>query len=172
MTRLEVRQAIQSFLEEARIPHVGVVYPARPEVLSEQDYEANRFGEAVETAGGSSAVLVVDITTDLRQRRADTGRTAVNDSVIHNAVIEVFFASSSGEGVRAQEDYDTVVQGIMDTIRSDATLRAPGTIWSAGEYETGVQHEQAAPFTDAEGLNILIFGAVRFEAWEWVAGNV
>lgn len=172
MSRLAVRQAIKTFLEDAKIAHVGLVYAARPEVVSEQDYEANRFGEAVETASGSSAVLVIDLTSDVRQRRADTGRTAVNDSVIHNVALEVFFASSGGDGVQAQEDYDTVVQGIMDTIRSDGTMKAPATIWSAGEYEAGIKHEQAAPFTDAEGLNILIFGAIFFDAWEWVAGNV
>lgn len=172
MSRLGVREAIVAFLEGARIAHVGLVYAARPEVVSEQDYEANRFGEAVETAAGSSAVIVVDLTSDKRQRRADTGRTAVNDSVIHNVALEVFFASSGGDGVQAQKDYDAVVQGIMDTIRSDATLKAPATVWSAGEYEAGIEHEQAAPFQDEEGTNILIFGAVRFEAWEWVAGNV
>ena len=88
-----MREAIAAFLQNAEIPHVGIVYPARPELIPEQAYEANRMGEAVSTDAGSSAVLVVNLPADTRQRRADTGRGAVNDSRIYKAAIEVFFAA-------------------------------------------------------------------------------
>ena len=100
MSRLAMRQAITAFLEEAGIEYVGLVYPARPEVIPEQAYEENRMAEAVASEAGSSAVLVVNLVSDNRQRKADTGRGAVNDQVTYKAVIEIFFACTSGEAVQ------------------------------------------------------------------------
>jgi hypothetical protein len=149
-----------------------MVHSARPEITNEQDYETNRLAEAVPSVNGSSAVLVVNIPSDDRKRRADTGRGAVNDSVIHKIVMEVFFASTGGDSVAAQNDYDVIVDGMVALIRANAVMGAPSVIWSAGEYEAGVQHQQTAPFNDAEGMAVFISGAVSFDAYEWVAGNV
>ena len=170
MGRLQVREATYEYFAEANLPHVGVVHEALPEIVQEQDYETNRLGEAVATADGSSAVLVIHIPTDRRQRRADTGRGAVNDSRIHNIVMEVFFASTGGDAIAAQKDYDAIIDEIFTLIRANATFNAPNVVWSAGEYESGIHHEQTQPFNDAEGLATFITGAVRFEAWEWIAG--
>ena len=172
MSRLAVREALTEFIADAALQYVGTVFPARSEITDEQAYEANRMAEAVESEVGSSAVLVVNISSDDRKRRADTGRGAVNDSVIHKIALEVFFASTGGEAIQAQKDYDVVAQGLLDLIRSNATPGAPGVIWSSGEYEAGVLHEQGEPYTDADGLTVFIPGVVRFDAWEWVAGNV
>ena len=172
MSRLAMRKAVGEYLRENRIPHVGEVYNARPELMPENAYEANIFGELATTAHGSSAVLVVNMPSDTRQRRADTGRGAVNDSHIYDTTVEVFFASTGGEAIQAQEDYDGIVDEIINLIRANATLNAPSTVWSAGEYEKGVQHKQGEPFTDADGMTIFIYGVVMFEAWEWIAGNV
>lgn len=170
--RLAMREAIQAFLEGLGLENVGTVYAARPEILPEQAYEANRMGEAVESAAGSSAVLVVNLPEDTRRRRADTGRGAVNDSRLYKAAVEVWFASTGGEAVQAQKDYDGIIDGIVDGIRSDATLGNPDVVWSAGEYDDGVEHVQGQPYTDADGLTVFIAGVVRFEAWSWLAGNV
>lgn len=172
MGRLTVREAIANYFATAELTFVGKVHPARPEIMDEADYESSMFNEAVPSANGSSAVLVVNIPSDDRKRRADTGRGAVNDSNVHKIVMEVFFASLDGDAVEAQKDYDTVIDGMVDLIRADATMNAPGTVWSAGEYEAGVQHEQGEPFTGADGLTVFILGSVRFDAWEWLAGNV
>jgi hypothetical protein len=172
MSRLSMREAITAFLQAANIEFVGIVYPARPEIVPEQAYEENRLAEAAASEAGSSAVLVVNLTADNRQRRADSGRGAVNDSRIYKVLIELFFACTSGEAVKAQEDYDVIVDGIVNAIRSNATLGAPGTVWSAGEYTTGVDHQQGEPYTDSDGLVVFIPGHVSFESWEWIAGNV
>lgn len=171
MSRLAVRTAVKTFLEEADLQYVGKVHAARPQIVSEQDYERNRMGEAIPSESGSSAVLVVGIPSDDRMRRADTGRGAVNDTQIHKIALEIFFASTGGKAVKAQEDYDVVVDGIVSLIRSNAILNAPGVIWSAGEYQAGIQHQQGLPYTDG-GLTVFIFGVVHFEAWEWIAGPV
>jgi len=173
MSRVEVRKAVAEYFANAGLPHVGQVYSARPEIIQEDAYESNRFAEAAPSANGSSAVLVVNIPSDQRTRRADTGRGAVNDSEIHKIVMEVFFASTGGEAVVAQDDYDEVVDEMIKLVRANATLNAPvGVIWSAGEYDVGVQHQQSAPFTDADGLTVFIAGAVSFDAWEWLSGPV
>lgn len=170
MGRVAVRNAVAEYFANANLQFVGKVYAARPEITNEQDYETNRLGEAVPSANGSSAVLVVNDPSDTRQRRADTGRGAVNDTRIHKIAIEVFFASVGGQAIVAQEDYDTIIDAMVKLVRANATLNSPAAIWSAGEFEVGVHHQQAAPFTDADGLTVFISGAVYFDAWEWVAG--
>ncbi len=170
MGRGSVRTAVAEYFKNADLRYVGKVYSARPEIINEQDYETNRLAEAVPSTHGSSAVLVVNIASDERRRRADTGRGAVNDTYVHDVTMEVFFASVGGAAVPAQEDYDTVIDGIVKLIRANATMNSAGAIWSAGEYDAGIKHQQGAPFTDADGLTVFISGAVRFEAFEWISG--
>jgi hypothetical protein len=173
MGRLEVREAVKEYFAKANLQYVGTVHSARPEILQEQDYENSPiWGQIQLSENGSSAVLIVDIPSDTRQRRADTGRGAVNDTLICKVVIEVFLASLGGGAVAAQNDYDTVIDQMVDLIRADATLDAQGTIWSAGEYEAGIAHQQSEPFTDVDGLNVNIFGTVQFDAWQWISGPV
>jgi len=172
MGRLEVREAVAAYFAEAALPFVGKVFPARPTIMEEQAYQENMFSETVSSTNGSSATLVVNIPSDNRKRIADTGRGAVNDMWIHKVHMEVFFASVGGEGVAAQNDYDSVIDEMVALIRANAVLNAPATIWSAGEYDAGIQHEHAAPFTDADGLTIFILGVVNFDAYEQVVGPV
>lgn len=172
MGRQAVRTAVAEYFANANLEFVGKVYSARPEIATELDYETNRLNEAVPSVNGSSTILVVNIPTDARTRRADTGRGAVNDTNIHKIEMELFFASTGGAAVAAQEDYDAIVDDMFDLIRANAVLGAPGTIWSAGEYEHGITHQQSAPFTDADGLVVFISGAVSFEAWEFISGPV
>jgi hypothetical protein len=170
--RLAVRHAVAEYFANAGLEHVGTIFTARPEILEEAAYEENRMKEAVESEHGSSAVLVVAIPSDDRMRRADTGRGAVNDSRIHKVVIEIFFASTSGDAVAAQDDYDGIVDSMVALIRADATLGDPSVVWSAGEYTAGISHQQGEPYTDADGLTVFIAGVVRCEVYEWIAGPV
>jgi hypothetical protein len=171
MGRVAVRSAVAAYLTNAGVQYVGTVYPARPVVLTEDAYEQTLLGEAIALtiAGGSSAVLVVNIPSDERMRRADTGRGAVNDTRVHTVALEVWFASVAGDGVQAQQDYDGIVDSIVTLIRADATLG--GQVWSSGEYTAGIHHEQAMPYTDADGAVVQIPGVIRFEVWEWLTGN-
>ena len=170
--RLALRTAVAEYFANGGLPYVGAVYPARPEVLPEAAYELNRFNEVVQSTTGSGTTLVVDVPSDKRERRALTGRVGVNDTHIYNIALEVWFANVSGGGVVAQEDYDTVSSAIVNLIRANATLGTSGTVWSAGEYAAGIQHEQREPSTNEDGTTVFIFGVVRFEAWTWIAGNV
>lgn len=173
MSRLTVRTAITAALTDANLPYVGSVYPSRPLIIGEQAYEQTLMGEAITLAdGGVSAVLVVNLTEDNRQRRADTGRGAVNDSYIHTTFIEVFCAGVAGDAIKTQAAYDQIIDEIIDLVRSNPTLSAPTVVWSAGEYTAGIQHYQRQPYTDPDGLTIFLPGTVKWETWEWIAGNV
>jgi len=173
MGRLAVRLAIQSALQAGNLTYVGTVFPARPTIMDEEAYYQTMSGTATqESAAGSSCVVVVNLPgQDKRMRRADTGRSAVNDTNIHPVVLELFFASSGGEAIAAQQDYDAVVDSIVTFVRNNQTMSAPATVWSAGEYTAGVTHNQSQPYTSADGLTILIDGTVRFDAWEWIVGS-
>jgi len=176
MGRVAVRAAVTSYLQaqvaSGYIPYVGTVFAGRPMVINERDYVVNMLGQVVASANGSAAVLVVNLLSDERTRRADTGRGAQNDTEIHTVAIELFFGSTKGDAVAGQDDYDAIVDAIVQSIRNDATLGAPLVIWSAGEYTPpGVRHEQREPTTTADGLTLSIPGVVQFEAWEWIAGE-
>lgn len=170
--RAAVRTAIATYLEAASVPYLGSVFPARPVIIEEQDYVQTMQGTAItQSDHGSSCVAVVNITSDKRQRRADVGRGAVNDTWIHMIALELFFASTSGEAVAAQEDYDAVVDALVVAIRANANPGGAATVWSAGEFAYGVDHTQEEPYTSEDGMTVLINGVIRFEAWEYVAGT-
>ena len=171
MGRQSVRTAVASYFANAGIAYVGKVHSARPSILQEQDYETSLFNEAVASENGSSAVLVVNIPSDTRERKADTGRGAVNDQATHKITMEVFFASTGGAAMLAQEDYDSIIDAMFTLIRKNATMNS-SAIWSAGEYAAGIGHQQGEPFTDADGTTVFIFGVVTFDAMEWIAGPV
>jgi transcriptional regulator of met regulon len=176
--RAAVRAAVTSYFQNAGISFVGTVFPARS-YINETDYEQNMMGTVVASATGSACVLVVNILDDDRTRRADTGRGAQNDSEVHTVFLELFFANTGGDPIASQQDYDTIVDEIIQAIRNDPTLAAPTVIWSAGENpglsgapSAGIRHAQKEPYTSADGMTVCIPGIVQFEAWEWIAGPV
>lgn len=172
MGRAAVRTAVQAAITAANITYVGTVYPARPTILQEEDYYQKLNGEAIAaSSGGSACVVVVHLVSDKRERRALVGRNAVNDTNIHQVVLELFFACESGTALRAQADYDSIVDALFVEIRNNPLLSAPTVVWSAGEYQAGVVHDQGEAYSDDEGLTVLINSTVRFEVWEWVAGT-
>lgn len=172
MGRAAVRTAIQAAVQNADLPYVGTVFPARPEIADDEAYVTTMNGQAIEESeNGSACIIVVNITDDPRNRMADSGRDAVYDWWKHRIVLELFFASTGGDGLAAQGDYDEIVDALQILIRGNPTLSAPATIWSAGEYRYGVNHHQDVPYQSQDGLSILINGYVHFEAWEQPAGT-
>ncbi len=172
MGRAQVRLAVQSAIQAAALPYVGTVYPARPTILQEEAYVQTLQGQAIqESANGSSCVVVVNLEDDKRQRRTLAGRGQVDDTNIHRVSLELWFASTAGDAMAAQEDYDGIVDGLFTLVRGNPTMSAPSEVWSAGEYTYGVQHAQSAPYGGSDGLTVLIDGVLRFEAWEWIAGQ-
>jgi hypothetical protein len=168
-----VRAAVQNAVQNAGIPYVGTVYPSRPTLLQEEDYDQTLSGQAVEeSANGSACVVVVNLPgPSKRMQRALAGRGNVNDTNVHPVALELFFASTSGDALAAQADYDTIVDELFVLIRNNPTLSAPAAVWSAGEFTAGVTHSQSVPYSSADGLTALIAGIVRFEAWEWISGT-
>lgn len=173
MGRAAVRTAAASYIQNLALPFVGTVYPARS-YISETDYDSNMVTSAyfsIPPGGNYGCVIVVNITDDDRSRKADTGRGSVQDAAIHKMVLEVFFASTSGEPIPGQMAYDAIIDGLFVAIRADPLLGAPQTLWSAAEFTTGISHTQSEPYTDEEGTTVFITGTVRFDAWEWFAGS-
>lgn len=172
MGRAAVRTAIQKFIQTAGITYVGTVYAARPTISQEQDYAQTMNGKAVPgSANGSNCVIVVNITDDIRTRVADQGRGAVNDTDVHDVALELWFASTGGTAIKAQQDYDSIVDGLVKTIRDNALLGTSTAIWSAGEFKFGVRHSQGEAYSTEDGLVVSIDGVIRFEAWGYEAGT-
>jgi hypothetical protein len=167
MGRAAVRQAVTSFIQGAGIPYVGSVYPARTYIVDMTDYTALTGS----SPNGSDAIVMVNIPSDKRTRVADVGRGAVDDTNIHPIALEIFFGSSAGDPVAAQEDYDQIIDAFFIAVRNNPTLGNGTVIWSAGEFAAGVRHAQSEPFTDENGLTVMINGVIEFEAWEWPAGS-
>jgi hypothetical protein len=168
------RTAITTTLLAGDLPFVGSIFKARPTIVQEDDYVETMAGIAVnEGENGSSSVLVVNLPgRDRRMRRALTGRGAVNDTLIIPVVLEIFFASTAGDAIGAQDDYDAMVDVLEDLIRANPNMSAPASVWSAGEYTAGVTHDQDQPYSSEDGLTVLINGHVNFECWQWIAETV
>lgn len=169
MGRAAVRSAVQEFFENAAVLYVGTVFEARAYV-HETDYEQNEALFFTVSPEGSGAILVVNIPSEKRQRRAMTGRGGVNDSAIFKIAMEVFLANNAGDMVAAQKDYDSIIDQVVLLIRGNPLLGNSIAVWSAGEFQAGVEHEQSEPYTDEEGTTVFITGVIRFEVWEWDAG--
>lgn len=181
MGRAIVRNQVQQFLSSKNITNVGKIYAARPIIVDDADYDLNMSNWLWEQQGlpdsGSGAVLIVNIPSSHRERRAITGRTGDNDTFVHQVVVEVFFANTGStdpndtQGVQAQADHDALMDTLVVTMRSDFSMGNPQQIWSAGEFQAGVDVEQHEPFTnDPDGPTIFIVSTLRFEVWEWLAG--
>lgn len=172
MGRKQVRLAVTNAVQNGNITYVGTVFPARPEIIQDAAYTQAMNGQAIqESENGSACVIVVNIPSDIETRYADVGRDALADWDKHILMLELFFASMSGEGIPAQLDYDDIVDALTLFIRRNPTMSAPETVWSAGEYTYGVRHEQSEAYTSEDGTAILINGLIRFEAWEQIIGT-
>ena len=173
MGRAAVRAAVTAYLNNLGLPYVGAVYPART-YISESDYEIHMLNDAVQyvsSPNGSGASIVVNLPTGKRQRRADTGRGAVNDTYIHKVSLEVYFACTSGDPLQAQADHDAIMDPLVVAIRTDPLLGDPSVVWSAGEFDYGVDVSQSEPYTDEEGMTVFIPCLVETEVWEWISGT-
>ncbi len=172
MGRLAVRRALQTFFQGLGVPYLGTVYPARPVILPEAAYVQTMQGYAIQASpNGSCCVAVVNMPSDQRTRIALVGRSAVDDTNVHKIALELFFASTGGDGLAAQDDYDLIVDTLVTAIRSDATAGDATVIWSAGEFTAGVAHSMDQPYSTSDGLTVLINGVIRFEAWEQPVGT-
>ena len=169
MGQSAVRTAITEALVAQQFPLVGSVYPARG-YIGEEDYEINAAGFYTQNIYGSGCVIVVNLPgPDKRTRLTLTGRASVDDMNVHPVVLELFFANTSGDPQQAQVDYDSIVDVIIPYIRNNPTMMS-STVWSAGEFDAGVQHTQSSPFTQPNGPTVFINGAISFEAWEQIVG--
>jgi hypothetical protein len=175
MGRLAVRQALETFLKNGNVPFVGTVFRARPIIVSEEDYDAQMVNTyLLQNPGlddeGSSAVVVINLPDSHRERKTLSGRANVDDTDVHDVVLELFFWSRSGDGIRAQDDHDAMCDSLVTLLRGDATLGKPSVVWSAGEFQPGVHIQQHESWTPNDGTGIIIVASCRFQTWEWLAG--
>lgn len=167
-----VRLAYQDYLQNYGVPYLGTVFAARPVIAEEEAYTQTMLGMAVESSdNGSCALLVVNITDEHRVSEAIAGETSLQDSIAYHMLLELAFASTSGDAIGAQLDYDDVVSTLFVAIRANPTPGGANVVWSAAQFETGLDHHQDVPFSTDEGLTTLIFGRINFDAYSWLAGS-
>lgn len=171
MGRAQVRAGVVTTLENAGLPFVGTIFPARPVFATESAYTQTMTGMAIqESANGSSCVIVVNILDDERKRYADVGRENVADFAKRLVELELFFANTAGDGVLAQQDYDTIYDALEALIRANPLMNAPANVWSAGEFDYGLRHTQSVGHNPEQSTGVLINGLVKFQAWEQLVG--
>lgn len=175
MGRQSVRSAVVTYIQGQNIPFVGKVFTARPFLVAEDDYDTQIASWAINQSPPqgdtrSSSVMIVHLPDTQRSRVSLSGRAFVDDTNVHTVVLECIFANQSGDGETSQLDHDRLMDAISVAIRADPLLGMPGTIWSAGEFQSGVHTTQHEPFWSQDGLTEFIIALVRFETWEWLAG--
>jgi hypothetical protein len=170
MGRASIRQAAFNYFTNAGIPFVGTVFPSRPIIVTEDDYDTQMAEGLIPYVTSVNGVIIINISESARKRNTLTGYGGfVDDFTIHQMELELFFANTAGNAESCQTDHDATTDAIVIAIRADPTLGTagnPGAIFGAGVFSVPVTVHQGAPFWGSDGTTVFIPSIVRFEAWE------
>jgi hypothetical protein len=180
--RASMRAAAYNYINNGvtagNIPYIGTVFPSRPLIVTEDDYEtqlANGLISYVTSPDGSAGVVIVNMPETNRKRRTLTGYGgSVDDTAIHPMELEVFMGNAAGDVLALQADHDSTVDAIVIAIRADPTLGTAGNpeaIFGAGVFDQPVTVHAGPAFQLPDGPTVFIPAVVRFEAWEWISGQ-
>jgi len=164
-------------VDAGTIPYIGTVFPSRPLIITEDDYEvqlANGLLSYVTSPNGSNGVIIINMPETSRKRETITGYGGfVDDKATHPMELELFMGNAAGDVISLQADHDKTSDAIVIAIRADPTLGTAGTpdaIFGAGVFETPITVHQGPAFQLSDGPTVFIPAIVRFDAVEWISG--
>lgn len=181
MGRVAVRAAVVNYLttgiNDSDIPHLAVVKPSPPKVMS----RAAVFG-AISVGSATGAWAFVHIERQIERRVELTGPSAAENahSVLTNpggkirsyiVGLEIFTVSAQPQAEQADADNDALLDGLVGWIEQDRTFG--GTLYEAGEGpEPGAMGDDIDVTSNLPVLSktetVNIYNLVRFNAHEWV----
>jgi hypothetical protein len=171
MGRAFVRQTVAAFFAPPAVPGLYTVYRAEP-----KNIPGPAFFDGAPAGTASGAVAFPHIESQIEQRIAMGGPTSGWKMVPYDVALVVRFKSNRQESEDAVDDWDTILENIVDRLRSDRQLGTSAqqspTIFQAGEGDTfggeDIHVLSDLPKAMGTGQQIVAWAAVRFKAIEMV----
>ena len=158
MSRASVRAAVTTFFQPTAVTGLNRVYSSMPKRIPGTDF---RYGQAAGTKSG--AVGLVQIVAENEERIAIGGATSGKKWVHYTVELQVYCHSIEMHAEDAMAFFDSVIDDVKATLRSDRWLNDYPVIFEAGERSlVGIYGE---PKVLADGASE-IWGAVQFEVSE------
>ena len=158
MSRASVRAAVTTFFQPSAVAGLNKVYSSMPKRIPGTDF---RQGQAAGTKSG--AVGLVQIVAENEERIAIGGATSGKKWVHYTVELQVYCHSIEMHAEDAMAFFDSVIDDVKATLRSDRWLNDYPVIFEAGERSlVGIYGE---PKVLADGASE-IWGAVQFEVSE------
>ena len=158
MSRASVRAAVTTFFQPTAVAGLNKVYSSMPKRIPGTDF---RYGQAAGTKSG--AVGLVQIVAENEERIAIGGATSGKKWVHYTVELQVYCHSIEMHAEDAMAFFDSVIDDVKATLRSDRWLNDYPVIFEAGERSlVGIYGE---PKVLADGASE-IWGAVQFEVSE------
>lgn len=158
MSRASVRAAVTTFFQPSAVAGLNKVYSSMPKRIPGTDF---RYGQAAGTKSG--AVGLVQIVAENEERIAIGGATSGKKWVHYTVELQVYCHSIEMHAEDAMAFFDSVIDDVKATLRSDRWLNDYPVVFEAGERSlVGIYGE---PKVLADGASE-IWGAVQFEVSE------
>ena len=158
MSRASVRAAVTTFFQPSAVTGLNKVYSSMPKRIPGTDF---CYGQAAGTKSG--AVGLVQIVAENEERIAIGGATSGKKWVHYTVELQVYCHSIEMHAEDAMAFFDSVIDDVKATLRSDRWLNDYPVIFEAGERSlVGIYGE---PKVLADGASE-IWGAVQFEVSE------
>ena len=158
MSRATVRAAVAEFFAPPAVPGLNKVFTAMPKRVEGTWF---RYGQPAGTLSGM--VAVVHIESEDEERIAIGGEHGGKKWVHYTVALDLYSHSVHRHAEDAMNDFDAVVDGVKDRLRSDRRLNDWPVIFEAGERQ--LSGEYGEPVVNADG-STEIWGRVRFEVSE------
>lgn len=154
MSRSQVRSQLSSFLSGASITNLNQVWTSFPKQLN---YQLNA------TAGQKTrAQVVVYIEHENEYRIALGGATSGKKRIDYDIALQVFTHSMQSNSEDSMNDFDAIIDGIKDRLRSDHRFgdSTGNLIWQGAEPQLSVDYSEPA-MSDRGATEI--WAVIRFQ---------
>lgn len=134
MSRAQVRSQLVTFLQGANIDGLNQVFSSFPKRIN--------FQQGAKPGQRSRAAAVVFIEDEVETRLALGGATNGIKRIDYSVAVQVFHHSLQNDPIAAMDDFDIVIDGVKDRLRSDHRFGDPtGTlIWQGAEPAIDVSY--------------------------------
>jgi hypothetical protein len=154
LSRSQVRSVVAQWIADASIPNLNQVFTSFPKRIN---FEQNASAGQITRAAG-----MVFIASESESRVAIGGAYSGWKRIDYDVQFQVFTHSMANLAQIAMDDFDTIIDGIKDRVRSGGHRlgQSDGTvIWQAGEPNISVTYGE--PKTNDGGATE-IWAAVEF----------
>lgn len=157
MTRKLVRHATADWFSAAQIPGLDHVYPGKPREILWADYATGS------SAHMCQAYVLVDRIPEVRLAGGGPTPPQGQKEIRHQVRVMVWFRSTDADWLEGQDEFDDIVEAMVEQLRYGRTLGRPDVILQAGEFASGIVQQYEEPDADAGG--VMFTGAtIAFQA--------